>query len=178
MTLSIFKALHLIFMVSWFAGLFYMVRLFIYFAEANLKEGLERDVLLKQFKIMQWRLWYIISWPSMILTLVFGIGMLCINPVFLEIPYMQLKLGFVFLLILYHLQSHFIFLQQKNNIVKYSSNTLRIWNEVATLFLVSIVFIIVLKNELTWIYGTVGFVLFGIILMLGIRLYKKVRSKG
>mgnify|MGYP003996235129 FL=1 len=98
MMLSIFKALHLIFMVSWFAGLFYMVRLFIYFAEANLKNGLEKEVLIEQFKIMQWRLWYIISWPSMILTLFFGIGMIVINPLFIEIPYMQLKLGFVFLL--------------------------------------------------------------------------------
>lgn len=155
-----------------------MVRLFIYFAEADLKEDIERKILLKQFKVMQWRLWYIIAWPAMILTMFFGIGMICIKPVFLEMPYMQLKLGFVFLLILYHLQSHFIFLQQKNNMVKYSSNMLRIWNEVATLFLVSIVFIIVLKNELTWIYGTIGFLLFGIILMLGIRLYKKVRFKG
>jgi len=108
--------------------------------------------------------------------LFFGIGILIINLLYIEIPYMQLKLGFVFLLILYHLQTHFIFLQQKNNIVKYSSNTLRIWNEIATLFLVSIVFIIVLKNELSWIYGTIGFFLFGIILMLGIRLYKKLRS--
>ena len=87
-------------MVSWFAGLFYMVRLFIYFAEADLKEDIERKILLKQFKVMQWRLWYIIAWPAMILTMFFGIGMICIKPVFLEMPYMQLKLGFVFLLIL------------------------------------------------------------------------------
>ena len=53
MTLSIFKALHLIFMVSWFAGLFYMVRLFIYFAEANLKDDVDKEVLLKQYKIIR-----------------------------------------------------------------------------------------------------------------------------
>ena len=126
---------------------------------------------------MQKRLWYIITWPAMILTIFFGIGMLVINPIFLEIAFMKLKLGFVFVLILYHIQCHFIFLQQKINIVKYSSNFLRIWNEGATLLLVSIVFIVVLKHQLNWVYGTIGFFLFGLILMLGIRIYKYLRRK-
>ena len=177
MTFDIFKALHFIFMVSWFAGLFYMVRLFIYFAEASTKQESEKKILLEQFKIMQKRLWYIITWPAMILTIFFGIGMLVINPIFLEIAFMKLKLGFVFVLILYHFQCHFIFLQQKINIVKYSSNFLRIWNEGATLLLVSIVFIVVLKHQLNWVYGTIGFFLFGLILMLGIRIYKYLRRK-
>ena len=176
MTILVFKALHLIFMVSWFAGLFYMVRLFIYFAEANEKTETEKNILFKQYKLMQWRLWYIISWPAMILTLFFGLSMLYINPAYASIPYMHLKLGMVFLLVIYHIQSHFIFLQQQREIIKYSSNFLRIWNEIATLFLVAIVFVIFLKNQLSWIYGVVGFLLFGVVLMLAIRLYKRIRS--
>ena len=174
---NISKALHLIFMVSWFAGLFYMVRLFIYFVEANSKDEMTSSILKKQYLIMQKRLWYIISWPAMILTIVFGSIMLVVNPELLKLGFMHLKLGFVFLLVLYHMMCHFIFLQQKRNRVKYSSNQLRIWNEVATLFLVSIVFIIVLRNELNWIYGVVGFFSLFILLMLGIRFYKRIRAK-
>ena len=95
MAFDIFKSLHLIFMVSWFAGLFYMVRLFIYFAEANSKHEIEKKILLNQFKIMQTRLWYIISWPAMVLTVLCGAGMLYINPFYLSIPYMHLKIVFV-----------------------------------------------------------------------------------
>ena len=99
---NISKALHIIFMVSWFAGLFYMVRLFIYFVEAGSKEENESKILRKQYLIMQKRLWYIISWPAMILTLIFGSIMLIINPDLLIVGYMHIKLTFVFLLVAYH----------------------------------------------------------------------------
>ena len=66
------KALHLIFMVSWFAGLFYMVRLFIYFREASDKTEPEKEILQKQFILMMQRLWWIITTPAMVLTVVFG----------------------------------------------------------------------------------------------------------
>ena len=69
------KALHIIFVVTWFSGLFYIVRLFIYSAEAHLKPEPERTILLRQFGQMQHRLWYIITWPSAILTLVLGTWM-------------------------------------------------------------------------------------------------------
>ena len=177
MTILVFQALHIIFMVSWFAGLFYIVRLFIYFAEAENKPKDIQIILRDQYKIMQKRLWYIITWPAMLLTLFFGIGMLYINPDYLLISYMHIKLTFVLLLVIYHFLCHFIFLKQKNNVSPFSSQQLRIWNEIATLFLVSIVFIIVLKNEFNWIYGTIGFILIALLLMLGIRLYKKIRAE-
>jgi len=72
MNYSYIKALHIIFVVTWFAGLFYIVRLFIYFAEAQEKPEPERSILQNQFRIMQKRLWYGITWPSAILTLIFG----------------------------------------------------------------------------------------------------------
>ena len=68
MDISYIKALHIIFVVSWFSGLFYIVRLFIYFAEAEKKEEPAKKILQTQYKIMSKRLWYIITWPSAILT--------------------------------------------------------------------------------------------------------------
>jgi len=103
--------------------------------------------------------------------------MLVVNPDLLKVGYMHLKLSFVFFLIIYHILCHFIFLQQKKKVIKYSSNQLRIWNEVATLLLVAIVFVIVMKNSLDLIYGVVGFFSFAVLLMLGIRIYKRIRSE-
>ena len=66
------KALHLIFVITWFAGLFYIVRLFVYHAEAKQKEDVEQRILVKQYQLMQFRLWYIITWPSAILASFFA----------------------------------------------------------------------------------------------------------
>jgi putative membrane protein len=101
MTFDVVKALHIIFVVSWFAGLFYMVRLFIYDVEANLKTEPEKSILQKQFQIMQSRLWWIITTPAMILSVVFGTWMIVLNfNYYLSSPWMHLKLGFVFLLLI------------------------------------------------------------------------------
>ena len=171
------KALHLIFMVSWFAGLFYMVRLFIYFREASDKTEPEKEILQKQFILMMQRLWWIITTPAMVLTVVFGIWMLALNPTYLlHAPWMHLKLGFVALLLLYHFYSQKLLRRCEKDALRWSSGQLRIWNEVATLFLVSIVFIVVLKGQFSWLSGTIGFFAVGILLMLGIKLYKKLRK--
>ena len=171
------KALHLIFMVSWFAGLFYMVRLFIYFREATDKAEPEKEILQKQFVIMMQRLWWIITTPAMVLTVLFGVWMLALNPTYLlHAPWMHLKLSFVILLLIYHFYSQRLLRNCENNLLLWSSGQLRIWNEVATLFLVSIIFIVVLKGQFSWISGTIGFFSVGILLMLGIKLYKKLRK--
>ena len=65
-------SLHIIFIVTWFAGLFYIVRLFIYHTEAEAKPEPEKSILQNQYKIMEKRLWYGITWPSLVLTLIFG----------------------------------------------------------------------------------------------------------
>lgn len=168
------KALHIIFVVTWFAGLFYIVRLFIYFAEAAEKTEPERTILQNQFRLMQKRLWYGITWPSAVLTLIFGPWMLYLYG---TIPgWLWLKIGFVAGLYLYHFSCQKIFNQQQKGILNYTSTQLRIWNEVATLFLVSIVFLVVLKNSLDFIWGILGLVLFAVLLMLAIRIYKKLRK--
>ena len=174
---NIIKSLHIIFMVSWFAGLFYIVRLFIYYVEADKKESEEKRILQNQYKIMQKRLWYIIAWPSMVLTVVFGTWLLILVPGWLSQGFMHVKLTFAFLLLIYHLICHKVFSNLQKEVGSYTSGKLRIWNEVATLFLVAIVFIIELKDSLNWVYGVVGFFSVAILLMLGIKMYKKYRSK-
>lgn len=176
MNILYLKSLHIVFMVTWFAGLFYIVRLFIYTAEAHDKNEVEKSILLKQYKLMMQRLWYIITWPGMILTVLFGIWMIVENPGYLKQYWMHLKLGFVIVLILYHLYSHKIYRQLQNDIVQWNSNKLRLWNEVATLLLFIIVFLVVLKSEMDAFIGVSGFLVLAILLMLGIKFYKKKRA--
>lgn len=170
-------ALHIIFVVSWFAALFYIVRLFIYHAEADKKEEPVRSILQTQYKIMEKRLWYIIGWPAMILTTVFGTWMLVKHPHLLEQPFMHVKLGLVAGLILYHLSCQRILVQLSKNQIKSTSFKLRLWNEVATIFLVAIVFTVMLKDAMNWIWGVLGFVAFGVVIMLAVKMYKRSRDK-
>ena len=86
------KALHIIFVVCWFAALFYMVRLFIYATEAQKKDDVARPILTQQLLLMQKKLWYIIGWPGMIGTFIFGGWMLFMNMSLLSLPWMWLKL--------------------------------------------------------------------------------------
>jgi putative membrane protein len=174
---GIIKSLHIIFMVSWFAGLFYMVRLFIYHVEANGKEDPEKSILTKQFLIMERRLWWIISTPAMMLTVVFGILMLVAIPSYLTQLYIHLKLGFVLLLLVYHFICQKIYFDLKADRFFWGSGALRVWNEVATLLLVIIVFIVVLKDSLNWVYATIGFFAVALLLMLAIKMYQAIRKK-
>src|SRR5438046_150429 len=97
------KAIHIVFVVSWFAALFYIVRLFIYNAEAQQKEEPARSILTAQLVTMQKKLWYIIGWPAMIGTYIFGWWMILQNYNYLFLPWMWLKLSSVAVLTLYHL---------------------------------------------------------------------------
>jgi protoporphyrinogen IX oxidase len=169
------KALHIIFIVTWFAGMFYMPRLFIYNREAQGKSAVEKEVLTKQFTIMMTRLWYGITWPSAVLTLIFGPWMwLQLN----ALPqWLLIKLFFVFFLYLYHFSLHRIYKQQVKGIFKYTSQQLRIWNEVATIFLIAIVMLATVKQGLSVVWGLAGLVLFIVVLMSAIKIYKVIRTK-
>ncbi|MEZ4810000.1 MAG: CopD family protein [Allomuricauda sp.] len=172
------KSLHLIFVVTWFAGLFYMPRLFIYHIEASQKPSPDRKILTTQLKLMTKRLWYIITWPSAILCTVFAIWLLILMPSWLQQPWMHIKLAFVVLLYIYHLKCHQMFQQLQRDEVKYTSQFMRIWNEVTTLILFAVVFLAILKNAFNWIYGVVGIFVLAMLLMMGIRLYKRYRNKN
>ncbi|TFV93067.1 CopD family protein [Algoriphagus kandeliae] len=171
------KALHIIFVVTWFAGLFYIVRLFIYQTEAMERPESERAILKPQLDLMASRLWYIITWPSAILTLIFGLWVLSYRMGYLQLGFMHAKLGFVVLLYAYHLGCHFLFKEIQKGRTRWTSTQLRIWNEASTLLLFAIVFLIVLKNTLSMVWGIVGLIGLGVLLMAGIKIYKKYRTK-
>ena len=168
------KAIHIIGFVSWFAGLLYMVRLLIYHAESAKKEEQERQILQTQFDLMQWRLWYIISWPAMVITLSAGTGMLLILGQ-LD-TWLHIKLGLLVGLIAYHCLCGHIRKQQKMRISKWSPYHLRVLNEGATLFLVAIVCVAVFKNALSALWGILTLLGLGVSMMIAIKLYRKVRK--
>lgn len=170
------KAIHIIFVVSWMAGLFYIVRLFVYHIEANEKPEQERVVLQRQFVIMEHKLWYYITTPAMVLTVLAGGGMLIINPALLSANWMLVKLGFVAGLLIYHFLCQKILKQLKQGLFRWSSTQLRLWNEVATIFLVAIVFTVILKSAVDWIYGLVGLVAFAVIIMSAVKIIKNYRT--
>jgi protoporphyrinogen IX oxidase len=176
MTFLYLKAVHIVFIVTWFAGLFYMPRLFVYMIEAHEKPEPEKSILLKQLKMMASRLWFGITWPSAVITLGMGTALIIHQPEWLQQTFMHIKLSLVFLLYVYHFSLHTLHQQLKNNVVKYTSQQLRIWNEVATLFLISIVFIIVLKNALSMAWGVAGLLTVTLLILSGIRLYRKFRK--
>ena len=172
------KSLHLIFVITWFAGLFYIPRLFMYHIEASEKPSPEREILTKQLQLMTKRLWYIITWPSAVLATFFALCLLALNHNLVFLAWMQVKLVFVVLLIIYHLKNHSIFKQLQNNKIKYSTKYMRIWNEGATLLLFAIVFLVIVQSAINWIFGVIGIIVLGVLLMLGIRLYKRIRDKN
>jgi putative membrane protein len=169
------KALHIIFIVTWFSGMFYIVRLFIYNREALDKDEPERSILQNQFRIMIKRLWFGITWPSAVLTLIFGSWIWALLGV---LPgWLMVKLVFVILLFAYHYSLQVIYAQQMRGVFKHSSNQLRIWNEVATIILVAVVMLVVVKQELSALWGLVGLAGFIVLLMSAIRVYKRVRGR-
>ena len=172
------KALHIIFVVCWFAALFYIVRLFIYAHEAQSKEEPARKILTDQLLLMQRKLWFIIGWPAMIGSYIFGFWMLFLNLNFyLAQPWMWLKLIAVALLTIYHLECQRLLNQQKNGVFKMGSFKLRLFNELATVLLVAIVFLVVVKSSSGLLWGTLGLFGFAGVLLIGVNVYKKMRSR-
>lgn len=175
MLFLIIKALHLVFVITWFAGLFYIVRLFIYAAEAEvLEDSTAKKILSDQYQIMKRRLWYGITWPSAVLTLIFGIWLAILYG---ALPlWLILKFGLVALLYFYHFSCQKIYKQQSAGNYKYSSYQLRIWNEVATLFLFAIAFVVILKGNIGLGSIITGLCILAALLFLSIKIYAKGRK--
>lgn len=171
------KALHVIFIVTWFSGMFYIVRLYIYNTEANDKQEPEKSILKQQFGIMIKRLWLGITVPSAILTLIFGPWMWLGFMGGHTDNWLVIKLCFVIGLYAYHLSLYVLYKQQSKGIFKYTSNQLRIWNEVATIFLIAIVMLAVIKEGISLVYGLCGLVLLMLLLMSAIKIYKNIRGR-
>jgi len=169
------KALHIIFIVTWFAGLFYMPRLLIYNTEAAEKPEPARTALREQLTVMIKRLWWAITWPSAILTLIFGGSTWYLMN---SLPtWLSVKLFLVAGLYFYHFSLHIMVKQQVKGIFKYTSQQLRIWNEVATIFLVAIVMLAVVKQSLSFVWAIAGLILFIVVLMSAVKIYKMLRNR-
>jgi putative membrane protein len=169
------KAVHIVGFISWFAGLFYIVRLFVYHAEAGERPKHEREILQPQLELMASRLWKIITVPAMVLTLVAGVTMV----VQLEtIPgWLQIKFGLLAGLIAYHHACGAIRRRQAAGTAKWSGQHLRLFNELGTMFAVAIVFLAVFRSSISILWGVGGLVGLGVVLMLGVRVYRKLRER-
>ena len=177
MSYLVLKTIHLIAIVSWFAGLFYVGRMFIYFKEAALYEEKKKQILQDQFKLMTKRCMYIITWPSLALTTIFGLYMLHENQTLIYLDWIKVKLIFVTILIVYTAYCQKILNTIiKLNAISMSDFKLRLFNEFATLLLISLISLAILKTSLSWLKAIIVFVTVAITLLILIRLYRKYNS--
>ncbi|OYD93231.1 TIGR00701 family protein [Nostoc sp. 'Peltigera membranacea cyanobiont' 210A] len=175
MAYSWFKAFHIVGFVVWFAGLFYLVRLFIYHVEANLEPEPARTILKNQYQIMEKRLYYIITNPGMYVTIAMAIGLVSTEPDILKEGWLHIKLLFVAILIGYH---HYCARLMKKLAVDecgWSGQQLRALNEAPTVMLVAIVLLAVFKNNLPT--DIAAWAIFAMIILMAvtIQLYAKKR---
>ncbi|MBD1425025.1 protoporphyrinogen oxidase HemJ [Sphingobacterium arenae] len=170
------KSLHIIFMVCWMAGLFYMPRLFVYHTEAKQKLDMEYQVLHAQFIVMERRLWWVITTPAMYITVASALTMLYLSPGLLSQGWMHVKLTFVAALLVYHFKSQHIMKQLAAGTSTWTSTQLRLWNEISTIILFAIVFLVIFRSAIDWIYGVVGLLGLALLLMLLIKLYRRYRN--
>jgi len=172
------KAFHMVGFVAWFAGLFYLVRMFVYSVESMEKSEPERTILGNQFTLMQWRVYKIICTPAMVFTWICGIGMLFLYGVeWLSVnPWMYLKLLLLLLLTGYHFYCKIIIEKIEKGERTFSSFQFRLMNELPTLFLLSIVLLAVLRNSLNFLYAFLGVLAFGFSLFVFAKMYKKHRE--
>jgi putative membrane protein len=168
------KAVHILGFISWFAGLFYLVRLFIYHAEAGAKSEPERSILQAQLQTMQARLWKIITLPAMVITFVAGITMVVM--IWPGERWLHYKFVWLALLVAYTFACGAILRRQRAGTSAWTSARLRVFNEVATLLMAAIVFLAVFRSSMSAVWGALGLLGLGIALMLGIRLYRRLRT--
>ncbi|MEM8718841.1 MAG: protoporphyrinogen oxidase HemJ [Cyanobacteria bacterium P01_G01_bin.39] len=172
-----FKAFHLVGIVVWFAGLFYLVRLFVYHAEAEQEPEPARGILKKQYEIMEKRLYSIITTPGMLLTVAMAIGLISTEPAILKSTWLHIKLAFVVLLIGYHHFCKSIMKKLAAGECNWTGQQFRALNEAPTILLVLIVLLAVFKNSLpldltTWLIA--GLV---VAMVASIQLYAKKRRQ-
>lgn len=166
------KTLHIIFVVTWFAGLFYLPRLMVYTREAQDKPDAERNTTTALLLTMQGRLLRAIMWPSAILTLIMGIWLWTYYPV--TPTWLWLKLAFVVLLFGYHISLHRLFYAQQRGDYSWSSNRLRLYNELPTVLLFGIVGLATTK-ALKGLAFSLAVLIF--LIIVGFLVYRTVRAR-
>ncbi len=170
------KALHLIGAVAWFAGLFYLVRIFVYHRECFDKPEPEKSTLSQQFRLMEKRVYRAICNPSMMLTITFGSAMLFLNPAYLKNGWLHVKLLFVVLLLGYHMYCKVILRKLEKEESTMTAFQLRLFNEVPALLLVAIVFLAVLRNTVNPLYILLGVAILGVLIFATAKRYQRARA--
>ena len=173
-----FKALHIIGVIVWFSGLFYLVRLFIYHEESRSMEDELKIAFNNQYTLMEKRLANIITTPGMILALSMAICMVIMQPSWLSEKWLQIKISFVLGLVIYHYYCYKIMNSLQNGTSNISAKNLRLLNELPTLLLFIVVLLVIFKNNFptsiaTW--SVVGLIIF---MLASIQLYAKIRKKN
>lgn len=179
MSYFIAKAIHIIFVVSYFAGIFYLIRLFIYHTETLTRdEEPKRSILHKQYMFMEERLWNIITLPAFIIMVLSGAYLLYVMPMFLQQGWLHIKLFFVFGLVAYHIWSWYLLKKLRKEETPYTSLQLRMGNEVATLILFAVVFAVILKDIFieNWYWSLISFVLMGVFIMLVVKIVNRSKK--
>ncbi len=166
---SIAKSFHLIGMVSWMAGMFYLVRIMVNHAMALKEAEPQRGILTRQYTVMEWKSYNIILKPAVIMTWSFGVLMLFIQPAWLQQGWLHVKLTFLLLLSGYthSLKSHIQQLEKGSS--RFTHIHYRALNEVPTFFLVAIVFLAVFKNAISYAWLLGGLAVFTGLIVWGIR---------
>ena len=181
MTYLIIKALHIIFMVSYFAGIFYLVRIFVYYKDTDAFESPKKEILREQYVFMARRLWNIITVPAFVLMTIFGTILILMNPPLLQMSWFQLKIAFLIGLFIYHYWSWKKVLEIKNlqnGELKTANLKLRQANEIATFLLFLVVFTVILKSLTieNWWQLITGFFVIVFVIMMTVKLVNKKKS--
>jgi putative membrane protein len=181
MTYLVLKALHIIFMVSYFAGIFYLVRIFVYYKDTDEFASPKKEILREQYVFMARRLWNIITVPAFVLMSILGLVLVFINPILLKMPWFHLKLTFLLGLFVYHYWCWKKVLEIKNlqnGKLKTANIKLRQANEIATFLLFLIVFTVILKTltiENAW-QLIIGFLVIVLVIMMTVKLVNKSKK--
>lgn len=181
MLYTIIKAVHIIFMVSYFAGIFYLVRLFVYYKDTDEFEENKKQVLREQYVFMARRLWNIITVPAGVIMLVTGLSLIYLNFGLMKTPWFHLKLTFLIGLAFYHYWCWKKVLQMKNlkgDILPIKNIKLRQANEIATFILFLVVFTVILKSWVLeyWWQLITGFFVLVVAIMLTVKLVNKAKK--
>lgn len=163
---SLLKALHLFALVVFFAGTFHIVRLFVAHRKAMARWEPDRKVLLDQFTAMERSALYMVIWPALVAFLGLGAWIIGLRPDLLKQPFMHVLLGYMALLVFYHLSVHRLHRLLKSGAIKWSALQLSIWSQGATLFLFVLVVLLIFREQMGWVWGSLGLLIVGAVVML------------
>lgn len=163
---ALLKALHLFALIVFFGGTFHIVRLFVAHREAMAKWEPDRKILLDQFSAMERKALYFVIWPALIAFIVLGCWILSIRPDLLKQPFMHVLLGYLALLLAYHLSVHRLHGRLKSGAVQWSAFQMMFWSQGATLFLFVLVVLLIFRAQMGWVWGSLGLLAAGAVVML------------